>query len=287
MIKGKKTSIALLIILILGLLTSCIFTKQDGNLSVHVIDVGQGDSILIKTPSGKNVLIDGGEASEGNKVISHLRKNKVKKIDVLIATHPHSDHIGGLIDVVGKYKIGDLYMPNVIHTSRTFEKLLDAIKENNLKITPASADIVIPLGDDVNLYILGPLKDYGNNLNNWSLVAKISHGVNSFLFTGDIEYPVEMDLIDVYPKDFLQSQFLKVAHHGSNSSSNQDFLEAVQAKIAVISNGKDNSYGHPHKEVLDRLKKMNIAIYTTEKQGSIVIKSDGKKIWSHKEPYYH
>lgn len=261
--------------------------EEDTDLSIHVIDVGQGDSIFIKTPMGKTILIDGGEPEEGKTVTSYLRKNRVKKIDVLIATHPHADHIGGLIDVIKEFQVHDFYMSRKIHTSKTYETLLDVAKAKGLKISAAKNDIVVNIETDIVLYFLGPLKDYQDDLNNWSAVVKMDHKANSFLFTGDIEYVVEEDLMATYDSNFLQAQFLKVAHHGSSTSSSQRFLEIVQPKVTVISNGKDNSYDHPHSEVMDRLRNLNVSIYSTEKQGTIVIKSDGNRIWSHKEPYYH
>lgn len=285
----KKNRLALLfsLIIIVNLLTGCSLLSKEANLSIHVIDVGQGDSILVKTPNGKTMLIDGGEPAAGKSVVSYLRKNKVKKIDVLIATHPHADHIGGLIDVVDRFQIDQFYMPNKIHTSKTFEKLLNTANGKGLKVKPATDDIVIPFDEDIVLYLLGPLKDYGDDLNGWSVVVKMDFKERSFLFTGDLEASGEEDLLTAYDSDFLHAQFLKVGHHGSNTSSSQRFLEAVGPDVAVISSGRDNSYGHPHQEVLNRLKNLNIAVYRTDQQGTILIKSDGNRIWSNQKPYYH
>lgn len=287
MLCRKRFALLLSLIITINLLTSCMFLAEDTDLSIHVIDVGQGDSILVKTPNGKTMLIDGGEPTAGRSVVSYLRKNKVKKIDVLIATHPHADHIGGLIDVIDRFQIDNFYIPYKIHTSKTYESLLDAANNKGLKATPATNDIMINLDEDIVLYFLGPLKDYGDDLNNWSVVIKLDYKVQSFLFTGDLESLGEVDLLTAYNADFLHAQFLKVAHHGSNTSTSQRFLEAVQPKIAVISSGKDNSYGHPHQEVIDRLRDLNMAIYRTDQQGTIVIKSDGNRIWSNEKPYYH
>lgn len=219
----NKEGIIILLIIVMSLLTSCIFPVDDTNLSVHVIDVGQGDSIFIQTPNGKTILIDGGEATAGKTVTSYLKKNRVKKIDLLIATHPHSDHIGGIIDVVEKYQVESFYMPQKLHTSATFAKLLDTVKKHNLRINAAKNDIAIHLEEDLDLFFLGPLKDYGDEINHWSAVVKIVHKGNSFLFTGDIEAIVEEDLMMTYDADFLRAQFLKVAHHGSNTSSTQNY----------------------------------------------------------------
>ncbi|WP_176762071.1 ComEC/Rec2 family competence protein [Natronincola ferrireducens] len=277
----------LLIIIVIGLLTGCFLREDEGVLSLHFIDVGQGDSILIKTPNDKTLLIDGGEPSAGKNVTSYLRKNKVKKIDILIATHPHADHIGGLVDVVNNFPIDKFYMPKKAHTSKTYEKLLQTVKDNNLKVTAATNDIVVELDEDIILYFLGPMKDYGDNLNMWSVILKMDYKDKSFLFTGDLEYLGEKDLIQEYPRSFLQAQVLKVGHHGSNTSTCGEFLEVVNPKVAVISAGSNNPYGHPHQEVLEGLTKFPVAIYRTDKQGTIVIKSDGHRIWSHLEPYFY
>ncbi|AOY77596.1 ComEC/Rec2 family competence protein [Clostridium formicaceticum] len=281
----RKLQILLLFVFLICLLTACTVTDQDNALSIHIIDVGQGDSILVKTPHGKIMLIDGGEASFGRSVASYLKKNKVKKIDVLVGTHPHADHIGGLIDVVQNFEIGQFYMPKKEHTSKTFEDLLEKAQSKGLKITAATNDIAIAFDEDITLHFLGPLKDYGDNLNLWSVVIKMDYKEKSFLFTGDLEELGEDDLLATYDKNFLKSQFLKVSHHGSSTSSSEGFLQVIQPKVAVISCGKGNSYDHPHKEVIERLRSLNTSIYRTDLQGTVVIKSDGLKIWSYQKPY--
>lgn len=282
----KYYCIPLIFILILSLLGGCVFLEEDTDLSIHIIDVGQGDSILVKTPNGKTMLIDGGEPSAGKTVVSYLDRNNINKIDVLIATHPHADHIGGLIDVLKNFEIGKFYMPRKIHTSKTYEKLLETAKSEGIKITAAKKDIVIDLDQDITLYFLNPLRDYGDDLNMWSAVVKMEYGEKSFLFTGDFEVLGEKELCATYDKDFLKSQFLKVAHHGSNTSTSQEFLDVIEPKVAIISSEKGNSYGHPHEEVVERLKNFGTTIYRTDEQGTIVIRSDGDKIWSNQEPYY-
>ncbi|AKL95841.1 beta-lactamase domain-containing protein [Clostridium aceticum] len=281
----RKFPLLLLFILLLVLLIACTVKSKDDYLSIHTIDVGQGDSILIKTPNGRTMLIDGGEPSYGKAVVAYLKKNKVKKIDVLIGTHPHSDHIGGLINVLDHFQIDRFYLPKKEHTSNTFQELLEKAQAKGLKISAATSDISITFDDDITLHFLGPLRDYGDHLNLWSVIVKMDYKEKSFLFTGDLEALGEDDLLATYKKDFLKSQFLKVGHHGSNTSSTEDFLQAIEAKVAVISCGRDNAYGHPHMEVIERLQKRNTAIYRTDLQGSIIVKSDGHKIWSHQQPY--
>jgi len=284
--KKRYILFPLIFTLILALLGGCVLFEDDSDLSIHIIDVGQGDSIFVKTPNGKTMLIDGGDIAGGKTVVSYLNKYNIDKIDVLIGTHPHADHIGGLIDVLENFEIGKFYMPKKIHTSKTYEKLLETTKNKGLKITPATKDIVIDLDQDIPLYFLSPLRDYGDNLNLWSAVVKMEYGEKSFLFTGDFEALGEKELCDTYDKDFLQSEFLKVGHHGSNTSTSQEFLDIIQPEIAIISCKTGNSYGHPHKEVIERLKKFGSNIYRTDEQGTIVIRSDGDIIWSNQEPYY-
>ena len=284
--KKRYILFPLIFTLILALLGGCVLFEDDSDLSIHIIDVGQGDSIFVKTPNGKTMLIDGGDIAGGKTVVSYLNKYNIDKIDVLIGTHPHADHIGGLIDVLENFEIGKFYMPKKIHTSKTYEKLLETTKNKGLKITPATKDIVIDLDQDIPLYFLSPLRDYGDNLNLWSAVVKMEYGEKSFLFTGDFEALGEKELCDTYDKDFLQSEFLKVGHHGSNTSTSQEFLDIIQPEIAIISCKTGNSYGHPHKEVVERLKKFGSNIYRTDEQGTIVIRSDGDIIWSNQEPYY-
>lgn len=284
--KKRYILVSLIFTLILALLSGCVLFEEDSDLSIHIIDVGQGDSIFVKTPNGKTMLIDGGDIAAGKTVVSYLNKYNIDKIDVLIGTHPHADHIGGLIDVLENFEIGKFYMPKKIHTSKTYEKLLETTKNKGLKITPATKDLVIDLDQDIPLYFLSPLRDYGDNLNLWSAVVKMEYGEKSFLFTGDYEVLGEKELCDTYDKDFLQSEFLKVGHHGSNTSTSQEFLDIIQPEIAIISCKTGNSYGHPHKEVVERLKKFGSNIYRTDEQGTIIIRSDGDIIWSNQEPYY-
>ena len=284
--KKRHYLVLLTFILILTLLTGCFLLEDDTDLSIHIIDVGQGDSIFIRTPNGKTMLIDAGEPSAGKTVVSYLNRHYIDKIDILIGTHPHADHIGGLAEVINNFEIGKIYMPRKIHTSKTYEKLLETIRDNGLKITEAKSDITVELDDDIYLYFLNPLRDFGDDLNLWSVVLKMEYKDTSFLFTGDLESPVELELLEKYDPDFLKSDFLKVGHHGSNTSTSQKFLDNVQPIVAVISSKTGNSYGHPHKEVIDRLTKMNINVYRTDKQGNIVIRSDGEMIWSNQEPYH-
>lgn len=254
-------------------------------LEIHLIDVGQGDSILIVTPNNRTILIDAGDTSSGPNVLTHLKKNRIKSLDVLIGTHPHSDHIGGLPKIIESMNIESFYIPPVAHTSKTFEDMLIAAKNHNLNISTLSIGSKIEFDEDISLYFLSPLKDYGEDLNNWSIVLKLDYLEKSFLFTGDMEYAAEQDIINHYEHGFLRSHLLKIAHHGSNSSSSLSFLNTINPDVALISCGYNNSYSHPHEEVINRLKNMSNNIYRTDYNGTVIIKSNGKEIWSNIKPY--
>ena len=249
----------------------------DGRLMIEVIDVGQGDSILIITPEGKIMLIDCGESDAYKSVSSVLNDRGVSRIDWLIATHPHSDHIGCMYKIVKKYDIGQVYMPDKIHTSRTYEKLLESIEDKNLTIKSARAGAEIDMGGGVMCRMFSPIsgKEYAN-LNDLSPIMRISYGRTSFLTTGDAETENEKDAME-YSED-LTSTVLKLGHHGSSTSTSEEFLLAVQPSYGIISVGKDNSYGHPDKETLKLFAKYGIPLVQTKDEGNICIVSDGKTI---------
>ena len=253
-------------------------------LTIHMIDVGQGESILISTPNNKTILIDAGEASQGKKVKSYLLKHGIDKIDLLIGTHPHTDHIGGLPEIINNFEVKKIIMPKKLHTSATFEKLLTAIESKKLTINSPKPNSIIEFDRDIKLHFLGPIRDYGDNLNLWSVVFRLDYKNKSFLFTGDMEHEAEMDLINTYSMDDLGANVLNVGHHGSDSSTTQQFLDCVNPEIALISLGSNNPYNHPHEEVIIRLVQSEVLIYRTDLQQTVVIYSDGESIWSHQAP---
>ncbi|MGM0409303.1 MAG: MBL fold metallo-hydrolase [Bacillota bacterium] len=250
-------------------------------LTTHFIDVDQGDATLIELPNQEIMLIDGGKKSQENNLINYLDKFDIEKIDYLIGTHPHADHIGGLASVINNYKIGNIYLPEVMHTSKTYENLLLTIKDKGKKIKRASSDLKIIDNDNLKIEIFSPQEKEYSNLNNYSIVLKIDFEQSSFLFTGDIEKEVERELIN---SDYdLNSDLFKVSHHGSDSSSSYEFIEKISPKFAVISVGKDNSYGHPSSEVINSLQSIGAQVYRTDNEGTIVATSDGKEIKINKE----
>jgi beta-lactamase superfamily II metal-dependent hydrolase len=245
-------------------------------LSVHYIDVGQGDSEFIRFPDGRNMLIDAGTSKAGEELLSYLDSQKVQRIDYLIATHPHADHIGSMSDVVKKYDIGEIYMPKAAATTKTYENLLTEIDKKGLSINTARANVDIINENGLSAIILAPNSQSYEDLNNYSAVVKLVYGNNSFLFTGDAEDISENEMLSAYAD--LKSDILKIGHHGSHSSTTDAFLDAVSPAAAIISCGKDNSYGHPHTETLNALSKRNITVYRTDQDGSIVLDCDGKTI---------
>lgn len=249
--------------------------KIEGDLTVHFIDVGQGDCELIKSGS-KSVLIDSGEKEYYSQVIRYLKNQGVTRLDYVVITHPHSDHAGGMSYILDKFDVGTIIMPRlteeVTPTTSTYYGLLQVIENKNITLHYSEPNKVYPL-DNADMTVLSPLKDY-DDLNNFSVAIKLVHGENSFLFTGDMEREGENDLLASGAD--ISAKVLKVGHHGSSTSTAKEFLDKVNPKYAVIEVGSPNDYGHPHDQVIKRLENMNIETYRTDLSGSIVFVSDGK-----------
>lgn len=244
-------------------------------MKVHFINVGQGDATYIKMPNGEDVLIDGGRQGQGDEIVAYLKKQKVDDIEIMIATHPDADHLGGLDEVLKAYKVESVYAPKVAHTTQAYKDFLQAVKNEKLTIKTTKAGVNLTI-KGVTAKFVGPVKEYAkSDLNNWSAVLHVTYNKNKFLFTGDAEKASETDMVKA--KQTLQADVIKVGHHGAKTSSNADFLKVVKPTYAVISVGK-NSYGHPTKEVLDRFKSQKTTVYRTDKNGNVVISSDGSKI---------
>lgn len=282
--KLKFTSLLILLLFVVSFTLTACEKSLSGVLSIHMIDVGQGESILIITPNNKTILIDAGEQSEGRRVKAYLTKNRVNKIDLIIGTHPHSDHIGGLSEIINSFQVEKIVMPKKLHTSATFAKLLTTIESKGLTISAPQQNKFVEFDENIKLHFLGPIKDYGDNLNLWSIVFRLDYKDKSFLFTGDMEEEAEIDLINTYNKASLRANVLSVGHHGSNTSTSKQFLDHVAPEIALISLGNDNPYGHPHREVITRLEEINSFIYRTDLQGTVILLSDGIEIWSNQVP---
>jgi competence protein ComEC len=248
----------------------------DNPLKVHFIDVGQADSILVQTPSGKTMLIDAGNNADGNAVVSYIKSQGIKKIDVLVGTHPHEDHIGGMDTVVNSFDIGKIYMPRATTTTKTYEDVLTAISRKGLKITAAKGGQTIDVDPAIKADVLAPNSSTYDDLNNFSVVLKLTYKNTSFLLAGDAEDISEQEMVN---KGYnLKADVLKVGHHGSDSSTTPAFLKAVSPKYAVISVGRGNDYGHPAPATLTKLASAGIEIYRTDEAGTIIATSDGNTI---------
>lgn len=252
-------------------------------LKVAFLDVGQGDSIYIESPNGKQMLIDGGPDS---KVLAGLGKVMPlgdRSIDLILATHADADHIGGLARVMEDYTVPQIILNGASSDTETFENLKDKIKEKNTKEIIAQKPMRIVLDQKKNIYfdIIFPDRDVSNfsETNDGSIVGRLVYRNESFMLTGDATKYTENLIMRNSNSTNLQSQVLKLGHHGSRTSSSELFLEKVSPSLAIISAGKKNRYGHPHKEVIDLLEKLNIPYLATYNQGTIILKTDGQKIF--------
>ena len=237
---------------------------------VKFFDVGQADSILVQS-AGVNMLIDAGTNNMGNTVVQNLKDLGITKIDYLVGTHPHEDHIGGMDDVINNFEIGTIYMPKVQTNTKTFEDVLDAISNKGLTITTPEVGYVFEVGNtkcEVMCAGTGTTEE-NSNLNLSSIVIRMVYGEESFLFMGDAEEKNESS------RQWPQTTVLKVGHHGSDTSSSESFLNQVKPEISVISVGINNTYGHPKKTTLDKLNALGTSIYRTDHNGTITITCDG------------
>ncbi len=254
---------------------SGVYETFDEDLTVHFIDVGQGDCIFISA-GDKNMLIDCGEASEADAVISYLNKRGVKRLDYVVGTHTHSDHMGGMGDIIREYDVGEVIMPHMsdadIPDTRYFENYLDACSEKGMYITEAEVGRVITLGD-ASAEIIAPVSADYSNTNNYSIGIILTHGMNDFLFTGDAEKLAEDEMLATGKLDHVR--VYKVGHHGSDTSSSSDFIDAISPEYAIIMCGAGNSYGHPHDKIVKRLSKYTKEIYRTDLCGTVVCESNG------------
>ncbi|MCM1132785.1 MAG: MBL fold metallo-hydrolase [Ruminococcus flavefaciens] len=288
--KSQKKGIIWVIGFIIAVVAGVIFgfsrNDDDGGeigaelepLKVHYIDVGQGDSIFIQ--SGEDtMLIDCGEIGKDDEVKAYLDNLGITQIDYVIGTHPHSDHMGCMDKIVEYYDIGEIILPHLddsdVPTTKYFERFLTAVENKGMTITEAEADRVIRI-NTAECRFIAPCSDDYSNANNYSVGIIMTYGENSFIFTGDAEKLAEKEMIE---SGKLQDiDVYKVGHHGSDTSSSEEFLEVIKPDIAVISCGEGNSYGHPCDITLEKLSKYTDKVYRTDISGSVVITSDGKEL---------
>lgn len=251
-------------------------SQTSANVTVHFIDVGQGDSIFIDT-SNMDVLIDGGSASASQTVIDYLHNLNITLIHLMIATHAHEDHIGGLIDILNSsITIDEVLVNNQTHTSATYTNFITLAQTHNL--TVAQRGQTFTLTETANLTVINPVQPLEfSDLNDNSIVVKLQAGDISFLFTGDAEAPAEQSML-VSSVVSIKCDVLKVGHHGSNTATSQSFLDLVDPSYAIISAGLDNKYGHPHNETIQKLLAKGVTIYGTHVSGTIIASTDGTTI---------
>lgn len=252
-------------------------TEEDevrGNIEVHFIDVGQADSILVRHGDDE-LLIDAGNNGDGNLVVEYINKLGIEDLEYVIGTHPHEDHIGGLDDVINNIDIENIIMPKTLNTTKTYEDVLNAIQSKGLKVTSPKVGNTFKLGD-AEVIILSPNNSEYTDLNNYSVALKVIYGDNKFIFTGDNELLAEHEILGNGIN--ISANVIKLGHHGSDTSTSENFLNKVNPQYAVISVGEDNKYGHPSSEVLDRINKRNIEVFRTDLQGTIIATGNGKSI---------
>jgi len=246
-------------------------------LTVDMLDVGQGDSVLLTTPSGRHILVDAGTRSSG--VAETLHRLGVEELDLVVATHPHADHIGGMRDVVTEFPIGAYIDSGMEHTTRTYQELMSTIEERGVERRVAQAGQHFDLPDDTDIYVLWPrpslMRGTRSDLNSNSVVLRVEYGDDCLLLTGDAEEPTEAGLLraGLEPCDIL-----KVAHHGSGHSSTRRFVEAVSPSIAIISLGENNRYNHPGDSTIRNLEAFDATIYRTDLTGHLSLEMTGEGV---------
>lgn len=246
-----------------------------GDLVVHFIDVGQGDSILVEFRD-KAMLIDAGERGMGKRVIAYLEERNIERLDVVVATHAHSDHIGGLADVISAYPVGRFIDAAQPHSTATYENLLALIEDRGIPYTAAERGKTVTLDPDLDILILNPGAQPLGDVNEDSIVLKMTYGEISYLFTGDAGTPAEESMLSAGLD--LDADVLKVGHHASRYASSAKFLSAVSPAISVIEVGAGNDYGHPHEEAVERLEATGSRIYRTDLDGTVIVATDGRAL---------
>ena len=257
-------------------------TANPNEAEIHFIDVGQADCILV-THGDKSMLIDAGDNGDGDTVTKYIKKLGIEKLNYVVATHPHHDHIGGMDELLKAFEVGEIIMPNVSYPTGHYKTLNRLIKKNEISVLYAEKGKKIKLGD-INVQILSPQKraEY-EDFNDYSAVLRLRHKQNTFLLMGDAGVEVEKNMMSSMKKKHLASDVLKLGHHGADSATSELFLKTVSPEAAVISVGRNNRYDFPDDSVLQRLKSQNIPILRTDQIGTLIAKSDGKHIVFHTE----
>ncbi len=264
--------------------------NKSGELKVIFLNVGQGDAILMETPKGQQILLDGGEGQAVLEKLGQYLPMTDRTIELMILSHPHSDHLDGLVGALKRYSVKEVWLAGIIHTSSDYLEFLNLIKDKNIPVknlfacgskSVAGCSDEITVEEGVRFKVLWPEENLAgkrvDDLNNTSLVLKLIYGENSWLLPGDLDSVAENQLVDNVP-DQLKANILKVAHHGSSSATGEEFLRLVSPAEALISVGADNDYGHPSLRIINRLKRAGVNIWRTDEKGDMVTTGDGKTI---------
>jgi len=277
--KNFKRLFSTFLVFAMSLLTIPVFADtQQAGIKVHYINAGQADSTLIQV-DGKNILIDAG--NDDNMAYNYLKQQGITKLDYIIATHPHADHIGGMATIINNFTVDKFYAPKATTTTQTFENMIKALQTKNLKITTPTSGEQLQIGN-ATLTFLAPNSTTYEDLNNYSIVCKLKYGNNSFIFTGDAESLSEGEILAKQLD--ISANVLKVGHHGSSSSTSQAFLNKVNPQYAIISVGVGNDYGHPNADTLTRLNSKGVKTFRTDTQGTIIATSNGQTITFNTNP---
>lgn len=245
---------------------------DDGEISVHFLDVGQGDCEFVQLPNGETILIDGGESVMGDRVVENISAMGYDEITYLVATHPHSDHIGGLCAVLDAFEVQNVYMPDASSESDYYGIFLQTVYDENCKVLRAKSGVSIIDSEDLSVYFIAPVSSSYSEENNFSAVLRIEYGENSFMFMGDAETLVENEL-----SGDVSADVIKVGHHGSSTSSSENFVNRVDADFAIIECG-ENSYGQPNGEVVERWESSGADVYRTDEYGNITFVGNGETL---------
>ncbi len=251
-------------------------TEVSGELAVRFIDVGQGDASLIVTPDGTAMLIDAGIREKQEELVSYLNACKITVLDYFVLTHPHADHIGGAEAIFDEFEVKNVLLPDAVTDTAVYERVLRKIDSEGAAVHVAEPGKIYELSD-ARFTLLGPVESY-DDLNNMSVVLRLDYGSTSFLFTGDAESKSEADMLKAFPESAFSADVLKLGHHGSSTSTSEEWLSAVHPSYAVACCGKDNDYGHPHRETVEKLARLGIPLLRTDLSGDIVFSSDGKTV---------
>lgn len=254
-------------------------SRLNGVLTVYVLDVGQGDSILLVSPQGKTMLVDVSTSSAYDTICGDLSALGITSLDVVVATHPHADHIGCMAKIIRSYPIGAFYMTEFTATTTGYEKMLEALEEKNVPVYATDTTTKIEWDESCTVTVLSPFaEEIGDDCNDSSIVLRVSYGNTSILLTGDAGTDAEKRMLSNWDASLLDADVLKLGHHGSSTAMSEIFLKAVSPKYAVCSVGAGNDYGHPHSETLEILERYKIPLYRTDEKGTITILLNGTDV---------